>query len=956
MKKFFTCLLATMLIAAPTLFIQAYGQSLAERNYPPINTVSFTKSNLPIVIITTPNQLNRKTRVFGHMVVINNVDENGNPMTNYVDTVAYPNQNIECDNPIALKWRGSSSFGNDGTQTKKPISVKTLKDGATDIDGKKDKVKLLGMGKDNDWVLLAPWQDASYVRDILTMTMARGGSVFAPQMRYCEVIFNGIYYGIYILSERATKGKNRLNLWDYGVAEDADGKEYATDDTTGDFHVEIDRPMNNYTGEVEYYYTSRYHPVWTSGREITDKYIIYQYKDPEEEDFAADKLGESARQAVHTAIDNMETAFYQNAYFDASGNFNNIDATSFMDFEIAQEVSNNIDGYRLSTPMYKYSTTHAQALGDNDKWKMALWDFNIAYGHSFGSYYKPSRAAWRYTANDIMDSQLGSGGTYNDDQLIPFYWRTLMNDDSYVEKLKERYTARRKSSYTDARVQTICDSLRAILNQDAVTRDNQAWNYNFNGWSSEIDDVVSFTKSRLAWMDAYWLVSSTEPEDPEPTTSTIAAPLAVASGYNMDVISEIAGDIPSSSPSSVTGGTYAGIDNSGYVFYTSSVRVSGAMVQDDGLYGGDNAKYYVNVAGLNALVLKDQSGITSGTLELASPIRLEKLYVTGTAADGESTVNVTVNYTDGTSGAATSFYMPDWGSENYSNATAVLTQRNRIKISDGSSSTRNHFSVFELGISTDASKAVKSVTFQKVPQSNSDRCAAIFSLSGVAATTDFTLEGTTLWKDGSWNTLCLPFNVDDLEGTPLEGATVKTLEASAFTGGALSLTFTEGSLDHLVSGHPYIVKWDDTSSNVDDPTFKGVVISGEETPAETEYIDFVGKFSAYTLDADDNTVLYLGANSTLYYPAVDITLKPYRCYFQLQNGLVSHDDTGTAQQIRSLHINFNDEAQGIDELRSDDNTEQFDANTWYTLDGRRLTQRPTQSGIYLHQGRRVMIK
>ncbi len=242
MKKFFTCLLATMLIAAPTLFAQGYGQNydLPRNNYPPFNSISFTESNLPIVIISTDYKLSRTDRVLGHMIVINNgVDENGNPKTNYVDRNQHPDQNIECDLPVALRWRGNTSFGGDYEQSKKPISLKTLQKGQNDpIDGKKQKVSLLGMGEDNDWALLAPWQDQSYVRDILTMVMAQGGSTFAPQMRYCELVFNGTYYGVYILSERATKGNSRLNLKDYGKVKDEDGNV----DTTGDFHVEKDRP------------------------------------------------------------------------------------------------------------------------------------------------------------------------------------------------------------------------------------------------------------------------------------------------------------------------------------------------------------------------------------------------------------------------------------------------------------------------------------------------------------------------------------------------------------------------------------------------------------------------------------------------------------------------------------------------------------------------------------------
>ncbi len=945
MKKFFTCLLATMLIAAPTLFAQGYGQNydLPRNNYPPFNTISFTESNLPIVIITTSNQLNRDYRVLGHMVVINNVDENGNPKTNYVDLNQHPDQNIECDLPVALRWRGNTSFGGDYEQSKKPISLKTLQEGQTDpIDGKKQKVSLLGMGEDNDWALLAPWQDQSYVRDILTMVMAQGGSTFAPQMRYCELVFNGTYYGVYILSERATKGNSRLNLKDYGKVKDEDGNV----DTTGDFHVEIDRPETDDSGN-KLYYTSKHHPVWTNGEVISDKYVIYQYKDPEYEDFAEGELGPEAKVAVDKAIADMEDSFAASDYKKRYGNY--IDITSFIDYEIAQEVSNNIDAYRLSTPMWKYSKTRAQTIGNNDRWKIALWDFNIAYGHSFGSYYEPSRAAWRYTANDIMDD-------YNSDdaQLIPFYWYKLMNDNAFIDQFKARYAVRRQKSYSNARVQAICDSLQALLDLGAANRDkdawrdpNKQWNNNFTNWKSEISKVVSFTQERLKWMDTNIELLVGTPDDPDdPTTTGPAVPLAIADGYNMDVICEDKDNINGT----VTTGDDAGIDNAHWVYYTTSVSSNGAVCDNGGLYSSENAQYRINVAGNNALVMKN--GLASGgTLTLKNPARFQKLYVTGTSSDNGdylSNVGVTVNYKDGSTTTAT-FVMPDWGKS--SGATVVITNLGRLNINSGEISTKNHFSIFELAITTDATKEVSSVSFTN----NSNYNPAIFSLSGVYSTTDFTLAGTTFWKDNSWNTICLPFDVADIEETPLAGAIVKTLESSDFKDGALSLTFTSGKLTSLKAGVPYIMKWNVDKEDKDyDPTFKDVVLKDEEEhPAVTDYVDYIGKFTEIELTGGDHTVLYLGANNTLYYPAEGshIIINPYHAYFQL-NGITAGDGSG-AKNIRAINIDFNDDPQGIQTIVAPTN-ELIDY--WYTLDGRRLDEKPTARGIYLHQGRRVMIK
>ena len=69
-----------------------------------------------------------------------------------------------------------------------------------------------------------------------------------------------------------------------------------------------------------------------------------------------------------------------------------------------------------------------------------------------------------------------------------------------------------------------------------------------------------------------------------------------------------------------------------------------------------------------------------------------------------------------------------------------------------------------------------------------------------------TLNGRTLYKDGLWNTLCLPFDVT-LEGSPLEGASVKELDSAAsnVTDGTLNLVFKDATA--IEAGKPYIVKW-----------------------------------------------------------------------------------------------------------------------------------------------------
>ncbi|MBQ7495585.1 MAG: hypothetical protein IJT75_07575, partial [Bacteroidaceae bacterium] len=232
---------------------------------------------------------------------------------------------------------------------------------------------------------------------------------------------------------------------------------------------------------------------------------------------------------------------------------------------------------------------------------------------------------------------------------------------------------------------------------------------------------------------------------------------------------------------------------------------------------------------------------------------------------------------------------------------------------------------------------------------------------------DFTLAGRTLYRDGDWNTLCLPFALA-LAGSALEGADVRTLSTTAFdsTTGTLTLTFTdEGAVTTLAAGTPYIIKWNNTegTENLVSPTFTDVTIPDGYTDTKaintalataavsTTYADFLGTFAPIDFTEDDRTVLFLGAANTLCYPTASAHIGAFRAYFQLGNDLTA-GDPATGGDIKTFKLNLGDgDATGI---RTTDSTDSVDA--WYTPDGRKLDKQPTKAGLYINGGRKVVIK
>ena len=253
--------------------------------------------------------------------------------------------------------------------------------------------------------------------------------------------------------------------------------------------------------------------------------------------------------------------------------------------------------------------------------------------------------------------------------------------------------------------------------------------------------------------------------------------------------------------------------------------------------------------------------------------------------------------------------------------------------------------------------ASNSGTYDVVPVTitladDGDNSTTISDAHGYVA--DVTLQGRTLYKDGSWNTLCLPFSISDCTGTPLEGATVKTLASTSFSDGTLTMNFSE-SVSEIEAGKPYIVKWAkpdgytvDGGYDISEPMFNGVTISDAPANVSTDYVDFVGTYSPVNIYTDKKTNLYLGADNKLYYPtATDFTVNACRGYFQLKLG---------DNEVKAFNINFGDgEATGIISVHDSGFTVNG-SDAWYTIDGRKLDGKPTRAGVYINKGKKVVIK
>lgn len=208
-------------------------------------------------------------------------------------------------------------------------------------------------------------------------------------------------------------------------------------------------------------------------------------------------------------------------------------------------------------------------------------------------------------------------------------------------------------------------------------------------------------------------------------------------------------------------------------------------------------------------------------------------------------------------------------------------------------------------------------------------------------TKNLLLNDRTLSTSGNWVPLCLPFSIakGSVDGySPIAGATVVALNSSSYNSSTdnLSLRFVE--VDAIEVGKPYLVKWNTDVSGISNPVFMNVTVSNTTNNAVTDYANFVGCFSPVLLTANDQTVRYIGSNSTLYYPTADVNINSFRGYFQFHNLPAS---------VKSFSLDFDNET-GITEI-----TEKTEATeACYDMSGRRILK-PTK-GLYIKNGRKVL--
>lgn len=502
-------------------------------------------TNLPIVVINTIGgvQIPNQPKVDATMGVIYNGEGNMNHISDPYNEY-YGN--------IGIEIRGSSSQ----MFPKKQYGFETR-----DPQGEPFDVTFFNMAYDNDWVLFAPYSDKSLMRNYLAYDMGWDCERWAPRTKFCEVFINGSYEGVYIFTERIKRKDGKVGT------NDVEPDENSGNELTGDYIFKVDKTTSG--GVIAW--TSPYPPYNSTAT------IGFQMHDPELDSLTATQLN-----YIQNYVTTFEGILAGPNFDDPVNGFRAFaDAESFIDFMLVNEVSKNVDGYRISTFLHKLRVSEGGKLIAGP-----LWDFNLAYGNA--NYCQGGQTSgW-----EIYFNQVCGGSLVN-----PFWWERMLQDTEFAHLTNCRYKELRQGPWnTDSLMQKI-DSVASFLD-DAQQRNFQRWpilgtyvwpnNFIGNTYQEEINYLKTWLTDRLTWMDQNMFGTCTDLGVEQLQTSQITVSPNPTSSYV-----EFHSNIP------INDGTIEILDIDGKIILQNSINGAGKAVN---LSGFETGMYYYKILNKNGII------------------------------------------------------------------------------------------------------------------------------------------------------------------------------------------------------------------------------------------------------------------------------------------------------------------------------------------------------------------
>ncbi|MFZ2338616.1 MAG: CotH kinase family protein [Bacteroidales bacterium] len=421
-------------------------------------------SNLPLIVLETEGrEIVNDPKITARMKV---VDNGPGKLNNQFQ------EGTDYDGFIGIEIRGQSSQ----MFPKKSYSMELRTS-----DGADTAASLLGMPEDEDWVLYAPYSDKTMLRNALTFHLGDRMGGWQPGNRFCEVWLNGDYIGVYQLMESIKRDDNRVDI------SKLNPDEISGDDLTGGYIVKVDKTDG--VGPEEYFQISP-----SISYNYSEKYrFTYVYP-------KYDQIANEQKYYIRKFLTDAENTLNGQSFMDLSEGFRKyFDTKSFVDFQIIQELGNNVDGYRYSTFFHKDKDSKGGKLRAGP-----LWDFDLCYGNVDYADFNLATDTWLYP----KFQEMYSGRMH--------WWARMMEDFGYRASFTARWKELRKGPFSTDSIMAYIDNTIIGLG-DAVDRNFERWpvlgkyvwpNY-FTGetYEEEIGFFKDWITRRVNWIDANIMIA-----------------------------------------------------------------------------------------------------------------------------------------------------------------------------------------------------------------------------------------------------------------------------------------------------------------------------------------------------------------------------------------------------------------------------------------------------------------
>ena len=352
-------------------------------------------------------------------------------------------------------------------------------------ENKGKKVSFFGMSEDEDWVLHGPMNDRSLIRNPLAYSLSNQIGKYAAKSQFVELEINGNYKGLYLLMEKLKRDSLRINI------KKLKKEDVSPEKITGGYVLKIDKTTGNDSDDSNYTdensFVSHYDYKGRPSRKAST-YFLYDYP-------KAKNINLLQRNYIQKYMHDFEQSLLSDNFKDEKMGYRNfIDADSFVDYFILTELFQNHDGYRLSTYLQKDRGKKLQ-MGP-------IWDIDIAFGSDNGFCDGMNRHAWVFQYN-----QYCSGDSW----LVPFWWKRLITDTYFKEKLLMRWQQLRKTQLSDNQLySTVEEFNKKITDGNLVTRNFERWdilneqivpNSTRGSHEKEITRMKIWLKTHARWID-----------------------------------------------------------------------------------------------------------------------------------------------------------------------------------------------------------------------------------------------------------------------------------------------------------------------------------------------------------------------------------------------------------------------------------------------------------------------